>query len=155
MLWIKGPVVFSNLSFSHAFTWLLMQKISFLAEIMFLLLYIRCCNDLNYFSSFDTVQKMKFCIKYFFSKCDQILSFLQIWSHLVKKSLMENFILCVVWISFHCFFNFVCKGKFQSQLKNALVFARCNSACGAGTPSLIGSIQYYYLLFVISNTIPF
>ena len=30
-------------------------------------------------------------IKDFFSKCDQIRSFLQIWSHLLKKSLMENF----------------------------------------------------------------
>ena len=37
-------------------------------------------------------QKMKFSIKNFFSKCDQIRSFLRIWSHLLKKSLMENFI---------------------------------------------------------------
>ena len=36
--------------------------------------------------------KMKFSIKDFFSKCDQICSFLRIWSHLLKKSLMENFI---------------------------------------------------------------
>ena len=35
---------------------------------------------------------MKFFIKDFFSKCDQIHSFLQIWSHFLKKSLMENFI---------------------------------------------------------------
>ena len=35
---------------------------------------------------------MKFSIKDFFSKCDQIRSFLRIWSHLLKKSLMENFI---------------------------------------------------------------
>ena len=41
-----------------------------------------------------TAQKMKFSIKDFFSKCDQIRSFLQIWSHLLKKSLMENFIFC-------------------------------------------------------------
>ena len=39
-----------------------------------------------------TAQKMKFFIKYFFCKCDQISSFLRIWSHLLKKSLMENFI---------------------------------------------------------------
>ena len=39
---------------------------------------------------------MKFSIKDFFSKFDQILSFLRIWSHLLKKSLMENFIFCVV-----------------------------------------------------------
>ena len=40
--------------------------------------------------------KMKFTIKNIFSKCDQIGSFLQIWSHLVKKSVMENFIFCAV-----------------------------------------------------------
>ena len=33
-----------------------------------------------------SAQKMKFSIKDFFSKCNQILSFLQIWSHLLKKS---------------------------------------------------------------------
>ena len=43
-----------------------------------------------------TAQKMKFSIKDFFSKCDQILSFLRIWSHLLKKSLIENFIICAV-----------------------------------------------------------
>ena len=40
--------------------------------------------------------KMKFFIKDFFSKCDQIRRFLRIWSHLLKKSLMENFIFCAV-----------------------------------------------------------
>ena len=39
---------------------------------------------------------MKFSIKEFFSKCDQIHSFLGIWSHLLKESLMENFIFCAV-----------------------------------------------------------
>ena len=34
---------------------------------------------------------MKFSIKDFFSKCDQIRSCLRIWSHLLKKSSMENF----------------------------------------------------------------
>ena len=31
-------------------------------------------------------------IKNFFSKCDHIRSFPQIWSHLLKKSSIENFI---------------------------------------------------------------
>ena len=39
---------------------------------------------------------MKFFIKDFFSKYDQISTFLKIWSNLLKKSLMENFILCAV-----------------------------------------------------------
>ena len=41
-------------------------------------------------------QKMKFSIDDFFSKCDQICSFLQIWSHLLRKSLMEDAIFCEV-----------------------------------------------------------
>ena len=41
-------------------------------------------------------QKMKFSIKDFFRKCEQIRSFLRIWSYLQKKSLMENFIFCAV-----------------------------------------------------------
>ena len=40
--------------------------------------------------------KMKFSIKDFFSKCDQILGNLRIWPHLLKKSLMENFTFCAV-----------------------------------------------------------
>ena len=39
-----------------------------------------------------TARKMNFSIKGFFSKCDQIRGFLRICSHLLKKSLMENFI---------------------------------------------------------------
>ena len=43
-----------------------------------------------------TAQKMKFSIKDFFSKCNQIGGKLRIWSHLLKKSLIENFICCAV-----------------------------------------------------------
>ena len=39
---------------------------------------------------------MKFSIKDFFSNCNQIRRKLRIWSHLPKKSLMENFTLCAV-----------------------------------------------------------
>ena len=42
------------------------------------------------------VEKTNFSIKDFFSKCDQICSFLWILSHLLKKSLMENFAFCAV-----------------------------------------------------------
>ena len=35
---------------------------------------------------------MKFSIKDLFSKCDQICGKLRIWSYLLKKTLMENFI---------------------------------------------------------------
>ena len=50
-----------------------------------------------YWEVTDTAQKMKFSIKDFFSKCDEICSFRRIWSHLLKKSLMENFMFCAVW----------------------------------------------------------
>ena len=43
-----------------------------------------------------TAQKLKFSIKDFFSKCDKIRRKMRIWSHLLKKSLMENFIFCAV-----------------------------------------------------------
>ena len=40
--------------------------------------------------------KMKSFTKDFFSKCDQIRRKPQIWSHLLKKFLMGNFIFCAV-----------------------------------------------------------
>ena len=43
-----------------------------------------------------TAQKVKFSIKDFYSKCDQIRRKLWIWSHLLKKSLLKNFIFCTV-----------------------------------------------------------
>ena len=52
----------------------------------------KMCKSINIHNS----QKMKFSIKDFFSKCDQIHSFLQIWSHFLKKSLRENFIFCAM-----------------------------------------------------------
>ena len=39
---------------------------------------------------------MKFSIKDFFSKCDLIRRKMLIWSHLLKRSLMEKFIFCAV-----------------------------------------------------------
>ena len=39
---------------------------------------------------------MKFSNKDIFRKCDQIRRKLQIWSNLLKKSLMENFFFCAV-----------------------------------------------------------
>ena len=41
---------------------------------------------------------MKFSIKDFFSKCDLIRKKLRSWSHLLKKSLMENFTFYVVYL---------------------------------------------------------
>ena len=62
-----------------------------------------------------TAQKMKFAIKDFFSKCDQICSFMRIWSHLLKKSLMDKFIVCAV----QCFSSASC---FVKQFLSSLYF---------------------------------
>ena len=55
---------------------------------------------------YDTAQKMKFCIKDFFSKCDKIRSFLPIWLHLLKKSLMEILIFFAILV-FYKFFYYI------------------------------------------------
>ena len=47
---------------------------------------------------------MKFSIKDSFSKCDEVGRKLRIWSHLLKKSLIENFIFCAVFLERICFF---------------------------------------------------
>ena len=56
------------------------------------------------FSGIVTAQHIKFSIKGFFSKCDQIRRKLPIGPHLLKKSSMENFIFCVVCI-FTCYIH--------------------------------------------------
>ena len=62
----------------------------------------------------ETAQKMKFSITGFFSKGDQIRRKLWIWSHLLKKSVMESFIFCAVG-------TFLYKNKRLSyQLRNDL-----------------------------------
>ena len=62
-----------------------------------------------------TAQKMKFSVTDFFSKCDQIRSFLRTWSHLLKKSVMENFIFCALLKILAEIFSFV---KFKNLLSD-------------------------------------
>ena len=57
-----------------------------------------------------TAKKMKFSIEDLSSKCDQISRKLRIWSHLMEKSLMENFIFC----------EFYCPRKGQTYLRNQI-----------------------------------
>ena len=68
----------------------------------------------------NTAQNMKFSIKDFFSKCDQIRRKLRIWSHLLEKFLMENFIFCAV-KPFQIVANFICK-CFWVTLRYNLLF---------------------------------
>ena len=48
---------------------------------------------------------MKVSVKDLFNKFDQIRRKLQIWSHLLKKSLMENFIFSAVYHKEECHIN--------------------------------------------------
>ena len=74
-----------------------------------------------------TTQKMKFSIKDFSSKCDQIRSVLRIWSHLLKKTLMENFIFYSV-LSVICFRAI----SFSIVSIDLFVFAmRCMEGCAS------------------------
>ena len=71
-------------------------------------------------SPVEASQKLKFCMKDFFSKCDQIRGKLRIWSHSLNKSLMGNFcalkpqpLICEKFCSsgaptFDCFFIVYC-----------------------------------------------
>ena len=77
-----------------------------------------------------TAQKMKFFIKDLFSKCDQIRSFLRIWSHLLKKSLIENFVFVQWVLSDRVFFEYSVIGfssgstVINSFLRSSVLFFR-------------------------------
>ena len=71
-----------------------------------------------------TTQKMKFSIKDYISKCDQIHSFLRIWSHLLKKFLMENFIFSAVYRILWLYFIQSCEifSKIFNGPQNLFIF---------------------------------
>ena len=75
-------------------------------------------SSVKYFVKKCTAQKMKFSIRNFFRKCDQIRSFMQIWSHLLKKFLMGNFIFLCIDI-----YGNSCKFQRKATAKN-LFFAK-------------------------------
>ena len=72
-------------------------------------------------TTFFTAQKMKFSIKDFFSKCDQIRSLQQIWSYFLKKSLMENFIFCAVFNNLSLVIN-----RLTCQYENFMLISNFN-----------------------------
>ena len=82
----------------------LLYSLAFKKDIPLIMLLFK--SQIKYTESL--LKKLKFSIKDFFCKCDQIRRKLRIWSHLLKKSLMDNFIFCAVlvaWILFpiNCF----------------------------------------------------
>ena len=71
---------------------------------------------------------MKFSIKNFFRKYDQIRMKLRIWLHLLKKSLMENFIFCAAWDDKNwmcCFF----KVQIFEKLPLIMIHQHCVRKC--------------------------
>ena len=67
-----------------------------------------------------TLHKNEVFIKDFFSKCDQIGSFLRIWSYLLKEFLTENYIFSentiVLFTLFQIFFQYSWKFKLVSKI---------------------------------------
>ena len=89
-----------------------------------------------------TAQKMKFSVTDFFSECDQIHSFPQIWSHLLKKSFMENFISCVV-------LELLKKVNFPNYYK--IIIHDCKPL--QATCIIIGGYRFFEAPFHINNRI--
>ena len=94
------------------------------------LIYIRSSwSELRYFSFepslklWCTASKMKFPIKDFFSKCNQIRRKPRIWSQLLKKFLMGNFIFCaVIALCLRFWQILVMSGEFQGFSRRFLSF---------------------------------
>ena len=101
-------------------------------------------------ASSNTAQKMKFLIKDFSSKCDQVRKKLWIWSHLLKKTLTENFIFYAVKvrknISLGIFFLKLLKMRYTVHGINCKFLA-----CESQTVILryYDKVLFYYLIFTL------
>ena len=73
-----------------------------------------------------TAQKMKFSIKDFFSKCDQIRRKLRIWTNLLKKPWMENLIFPVIKLT-------SCLARFIFQIRRDISIKRRGGSRTAAT----------------------
>ena len=62
----------------------------------FLDIIMNILRSFNLVCLFKKRQKMRFSVKDFSSKCNQICRKLRIWLHLLKKSLIENFSFCAL-----------------------------------------------------------
>ena len=85
----------SGLHVIHLSNWEWSSKRAWMLNGIELSIYV----DFKKFSKLNSfhlapAQNIQFSIKDFFSKCDQISRKLQIWSTLLKISLMDNFIFC-------------------------------------------------------------
>ena len=90
--------------------------------------------DVSKFQNSLTAQKIKFSIMDFFSKCDQIHSFQRTWSHLLKKSLIENFIFCAV-----TFTSF----KIKFLISSKMLFCSSQCACLFKDPFWVKNLEKF------------
>ena len=105
-----------------------------------------------------TSQKMKFFIKGFFSKCNQICRKLRIGSHFLKKSLMENFFFCTVlhlnfwrfWFILG-FFTIRSDRHKQKLLLWSLVHFKSKTSCRSFYKPHIFSVPLYRILMRNGN----
>ena len=105
---------------------------------------------------------MKFSVKDFFSKCEQIRSKLRNWSHLLKKSLMENFIFCAVIIT-NLFMNLTMrnfwfqsfKSIFSYQSLYSLYFAEILETVTIVSKNQIYAWRIFWVLIHVGSFIRF
>ena len=84
---------------------------------------------------------MEFSIKGFLSKCDRIRSFLRIWSHLLKKPIMENFIFYAV----TNILNVLCTFSLQSVSRRSVFFQIISSLKILFFVHCVSMVLAYYL----------
>ena len=112
MFKVNNKVYWTMALYCLIFTWTLWRKtLKKPGSSSLVVLVILLCKQAFIWKGLlsHTAQKMKFSIKDFFSKCDQICRKLQIWSDLLRKSLIENFIFSAV--SFYDYFLFIKSSK--------------------------------------------
>ena len=98
---------------------------------------VKTCSDMSdhtHLKQIHTAQKIKFFIKDFLCKCDQIHSFLRIWSNLLKKSLMENFIVVQ------------CQRRIQKSAKHL----RQRRFCEKSKLLTVNAFNYYFFKFLLN-----
>ena len=95
----------------------------------------------------DTAQKMNFSIKDFFSKCNQIRNKLGIWSHLLKKTLMKNFIFRAVWVPV----RYWSYPQLQVWLRNIKAMCHFRKVV---LMKVIITLPYFLIIVALCNTSP-